>query len=76
MTKTLHLRGLTLKGRNRIREHGARWRVVREEPATICLRGQPGILVESVATGDARWIARHNDRDFAVHAIHIEESSR
>lgn len=49
------LKGITNHGKNRIREHGEIWKVIEPNltPKPIML------LVESVQTGDRRWV-NHN----------------
>lgn len=41
----------THKGKRSLREHGAKWRVVREDT----LEGQPALLTESLKDGYLRW---------------------
>lgn len=65
------LKGKTLKGKNRVRELGAEWRLVRTEPAVL-FSTEPGpwALVEPVAARDpaerSRWINLRSDRDFEI----------
>ena len=57
------LKGKTLHGKNRVREHGERWRKLN---ATSPLR-KGEISIESVKTGGgARWVHPTNDPDFEV----------
>jgi hypothetical protein len=42
---------VSVKGRNRLREHGKLWRVVKDDT----LDGLPAMLTESVETGYLRW---------------------
>lgn len=61
----LILAGTSRKGKNRVREHGARWTVKRREEAVLCLDGAPGILV-TTPDGDWRWIRETDDPDFEI----------
>ena len=56
------LKGKTLHGKNRVREHGERWRKLN---ATSPLR-KGEISIISVKTGDERWVHPTNDPDFEV----------
>lgn len=51
----IHLRGITKHGKNRIHEHGSEWRIIEAQ-----VTPKPAMLfVESVQTGDKRWL-NHN----------------
>lgn len=52
------LKGITLKGKNRIREHGEIWEIL--EP--IVSPRPDRLFVKSVKTGDVRWVTS----DFSV----------
>ena len=55
-----HMKGHTKKGKQRIKEHGTKWLVVEKCPRTI-----GGVLLESLETGDRRWLTE----DFIVQRI-------
>ena len=59
------LKGRTLHGKNRVREHGERWRKLN---ATSPLR-KGEIAIESVKTGDGRWVHPTLDPNFEVKEI-------
>ena len=60
------LKGKTLHGKNRVREHGERWRKLN---ATSPLR-KGEIAIESLKTGGgARWVHPTNDPDFEVKEV-------
>lgn len=60
------VKGISMKGKNRVREHGDRWVVIATWPHVKCLRDQPGFLLKSVKTGWFRWVAKDGDTDFEV----------
>lgn len=60
----LILRGKTLKGKNRIREHGTHWEIVDIANGVSCLNGSPGFLIQTL--DDLRWIKQENDQDFVI----------
>ena len=53
------LKGKTQKGKNRIREHGQNWKLVRNGYA---IKGS--LLLKSIQTDYMMWIAVNNDKDF------------
>ena len=59
---TITLKGITQKGKNRVREHGALWIVVDDSKTR---RGNE-VLIESVTGTDGRWIKMENDPNFEV----------
>ena len=63
------LKGKTMKGKNRIRELGADWTLLREEPSVL-FSSEPGPwwLVEPVKgpSDRSRWIHASRDPDFEV----------
>lgn len=63
---TITLRGKSLKGKNRIREHGATWAIVDYSNIAMCFNNQPAWYVRSEATGHERWIRQNDDRDFVI----------
>lgn len=68
----VRLVGKTLKGKNRIREHGDLWLVsdIREE--VISKNGKKAVALVSVKTdehgwpSDSRWVAVESDDDFTI----------
>ena len=65
----ISLKGKTLKGKNRIRELGADWFIVREtEKVLFSQFVGPWWLVQPVdgSTVQARWVHAVNDVDFEV----------
>lgn len=64
----MQVKGVSNKGKNRVREHGDEWVVIATWAHVACLRDQPGFLLKSVKTGCIRWVAQNGDTDFeAVH---------
>ena len=55
-----HLEGVTKKGKQRIREHGALWSVVEKRKGTF-----GDVLLRSVEANDLRWMTE----DFFVERI-------
>lgn len=51
MRETVHLKGITKKGKQRIQEHGAVWEVLESRPGTF-----EGLLLGSPKTGNIRWL--------------------
>ena len=75
MDLIMTLRGKTRHGKNRVSQHGPRWRVVREEDSVLCLDGKPGKWVVSIDCAcstcekwgqDGRWIQDQNDPNFEI----------
>ena len=71
----LRLKGKTRKGKNRIKEHGEVWKIVRVADFVELDINGPGLLVEAVGCkcvtcqrwgSDWRWIAWEDDKDFLV----------
>lgn len=57
--KTANLKGKTLKGKNRIREHGNIWKIILEKHDSIC--------VESLKNNNiCRWVNLKNDVDMEI----------
>jgi len=66
----LLLEGISQHGKNRIREHGAEWRMVAtlpsiQAPSHTHLKG-PFASVVSERTGDRRWVSLTDDPDFSI----------
>lgn len=72
--KTVQLKGLTHKGKNRIREHGDRWTVLAETDRVLFAPTTAGPWLFIAPAGDtlgqesrgSRWIKSTNDTDFIV----------
>lgn len=62
---SVKLSPLSGKGKNRIREHGDTWNVVKSEHPF----GFDAIMVQSVLTGSIRWVDIHDDPDFDLIVI-------
>jgi hypothetical protein len=68
------VRGVSGKGKNRVREHGKFWRVVGETDSAVCRQGQRALLVfpvgqtwtDSCVGGWWRWVSLTNDPDFFI----------
>ena len=63
------LKGITQKGKNRIREHGNEWVLIRMiGNAYFSQEAGPWWLVQPVTGNDdaSRWIRNTNDKDFEV----------
>lgn len=66
----LLLEGISQHGKNRIREHGAEWRMVAKLPSIqaashASLKG-PFASVVSERTGERRWVSLTDDPDFSI----------
>lgn len=63
MLRVLTLEGITLKGKNRVREHGKFWRVLKISddmmPGMVCIEPVPRAT-------DMRWINPLSDKHFKV----------
>jgi len=64
--QTILLEGISLKGKNRVREHGSTWMIkdVWEQVSFSNIPG-PWIRVEA-ADGNGRWIHISQDKDFRI----------
>lgn len=68
----VRLVGKTLKGRNRIHEHGKLWLVSDIRDQVISKNGKKAVALVSVKAdehgwpSDARWVAVENDDDFTI----------
>lgn len=57
--KTVTVKGKSLKGKNRIREHGEIWKVISEQSNKI--------LIESFKnSNNCRWVDFKNDSDMEI----------
>lgn len=58
------MRALSLKGKNRIREHGEKWTISTISSNVPCLKGETGWLLRAVQTGYNCWMKAQGDEDF------------
>lgn len=72
--KTLKLTGKTMKGKNRVREHGQLW-VVHAETQIVLFNPEPGPWLFVAPVGkdfqdkSSRWIHAVDDKDFIVEQV-------
>ena len=53
----LTLKGITNKGKNRIREHGDKWEVLKLPPGVLDMTPKPSLPpIKSLKTGEWRWL--------------------
>jgi len=70
--KTIKLKGISQKGKNRVREHGDAWCVFAETDHVLFNKGAPGpwVFISPVGKNQdhkaSRWVRVHNDVDFEV----------
>ena len=70
--KQVQLKGVTAKGKNRVREHGDRWTVLAETDRVLFAPGKPGpwLFVAPPGKGQndkaSRWIRASEDENFTV----------
>ena len=70
--KTIRLKGKTMKGKNRIREHGEMWNVLAETDTVLFAPGSKGPWLFAAPVGknqndkSSRWIKSVNDLDFDI----------
>lgn len=70
--KHIHLKGITQKGKNRVREHGEQWSVLAETDVVLFSPSKHGPWLFIAPLGcDAthkasRWVHKNNDADFIV----------
>jgi hypothetical protein len=65
----LKLTGRTLKGKNKIREHGDVWIIIGSTEQAQCFNNLPATLIQSEKDKDRRWIKVTNDDDFIASII-------
>jgi hypothetical protein len=70
--KQIQLKGISQKGKNRVREHGDRWTVLAETDRVLFSPGSTGqwLFVAPVGLGQndkaSRWVRASGDTDFSV----------
>ncbi len=70
--KTVQLKGISQKGKNRVREHGDRWVVLAETDRVLFKPNElgPWLFIAPVGQGQndkaSRWVRSLHDLDFTV----------
>jgi hypothetical protein len=70
--KTIQLKGISNKGKNRIREHNNQWTVLAETQTVLFAPGQIGPFLFVAPKGKdqndkaSRWIKASGDPDFVI----------
>lgn len=64
----LRLSGKTRKGKNRIREHGRDWDLIRVQD-TVLFTSKPGPWYLVKAGEDMRWVHARDDENFVVECL-------
>ena len=73
--KQVKLKGITQKGKNRIREHGDRWMVLAETDHVLFFPQWKGtwLFVAPIGCGQedkaSRWVRANEDIDFSVELV-------
>jgi len=60
--KTVRLQGISLKGKNRIREHGEIWDIIQQDKDCLLIQSQ-------INYNYVRWIKEKNDPHFVIIAL-------
>ena len=65
------LTGITRHGKNRVREQGEVWEVIRMNPTVSFKTKAPGpfMLLQSTESINMRWVSTVNDDNFSVEVI-------
>lgn len=66
----MKVEGITLKGKNRVREHGSEWLVMDRRESVQALSNRPGLWLVAVNDGYGRWVEATNDPDFKMEGLH------
>lgn len=70
--KQIQLKGISQKGKNRVREHGDRWTVLAETDRVLFAPGSAGpwLFIAPLGLGQdnkaSRWVRANGDTDFSV----------
>ena len=70
--KKVKLKGISQKGKNRVREHGETWSVFAETETVLFAAGKPGPWLFLAPVGKnqddkaSRWVRLSGDTDFTV----------
>ena len=69
--KKVKLTGITRHGKNRVREQGATWEVIRLSPTVGFKTKAPGpfMLLQATESINMRWVSTVNDDNFLVEVI-------
>ena len=69
--KKVRLTGITRHGKNRVREQGDVWEVIRINPSVSFKTNAPGpfMLLQATTTINMRWVSIVNDDNFTVEVI-------
>lgn len=73
--KEIQLKGLSQKGKNRVRDHGERWTVLAETDRVLFApdKAGPWIFVAPVGKGQndkaSRWVRVYGDADFSINLV-------
>ena len=69
--KIVILKGKTRHGKNRVREQGETWEVIRINPTVSFKTKAPGpfMLLQAVEGINMRWVSTINDDNFSVEVI-------
>jgi hypothetical protein len=69
--KKVKLTGITRHGKNRVREQGEVWEVIRMNPTVSFKTKAPGpfMLLQAAEGINMRWVSAINDDNFSVEVI-------
>ena len=69
--KKVKLTGITRHGKNRVREQGETWEVIRINPTGSFKTKAPGpfMLLQATTSINMRWVSIINDDNFSVEVI-------
>jgi len=69
--KKVRLTGITQHGKNRVREQGDTWEVIRMNPTVAFKTKAPGpfMLLQATQSINMRWVSTINDDNFSVEVI-------
>lgn len=73
--KQIQLKGISQKGKNRVREHGDRWTVFAETDVILFAPSKrgPWLFISPVGTNQdskaSRWVRANDDEDFVVNVL-------
>ena len=69
--KKVKLTGITRHGKNRVREQGDIWEVIRLNPTVSFKTKAPGpfMLLQAATSINMRWVSTVNDDNFSVEVI-------
>ncbi len=67
----VRLTGITRHGKNRVREQGEVWEVIRMSPTVAFKTSAPGpfMLLQATKSINMRWVSTVNDDNFSVEVI-------